>query len=166
LTLLTLPQRETNKLKDRLQRKDSVFPFLANRVFDHPKLLTILKEKIKYWLKLDNSETVLALAGYIYYLDDNFVKAENYFYKCLKINPENLDNWVDLIFSLYHQGVRKNKIAKAILFDIDLFMKRLMIRNHKNCSFGVLEKISKDLKNEKKDYTYTWHKYVSQKVEQ
>jgi len=74
-TLLFLPERETNRLKDKVHRKDSIFPFLSDKIFDHPQLLIILKKKIKYWLRLDNSETVLALAGYIYYLDNDFIKA-------------------------------------------------------------------------------------------
>ena len=160
LTLLFLPERETNQLKDGVHRKDSVFPFLADIIFDHPRLLIVLKKMIKYWLKLDDSETVLALAGYIYYLDNDFRKAESYFCKCVEKNSKNVDNWVDLAFSLYHQGDKKNGIAKAILFNFDLFIKKFKTSNHKQCDLARLKKIYKDLKEEKKDYAHIYGRYI------
>lgn len=160
LTLLFLPEREVNKLDDKVYRKDRVFHYLANQIFDHPRLLIVLKKKIKIWLKLNNSETLHALAGYIYYLDNNFLKAENYFYKCVEKTPKNLDNWVDLVFSLYHQGEKKNRVAKNILFNLDLFIKKFKISDYKKCSPITLEKIYKDLKSARKDYVYNWRKYV------
>jgi len=163
LTLLFLPKRQTNQLEDKVQRKDSVFPFLADIVFDHPRLLTVLKKKIKYWLKLNKSETIFALAGYIHYLDNNFIKSENYFCKCVEQNPKNIDNWVDLIFSLYHQGDKKNRIAKAILFNFDLFVKRFRRIKNGKCNLTILERIYKELKKEKKDYVHLWRKYIYDK---
>ena len=163
LTLLPLPERKTNKLEDKIQRKDSVFPFLADTIFDHPRLLIVLKKKVKHWLTQDNSETVLALVGYIYYLDDDFIKAEGYFYKCVEKNPKNIDNWVDLAFSLYHQGDKKNRMAKAILFNLDLFIRRFKASKDRKCNLTMLERIYKDLRGEKKNYIYTWHNYIYEK---
>lgn len=160
LTLLSLPERETNKLEDKIQRKDSVFPFLTDTIFDHPRLLIVLKKKIKYWLTQDNSETVLALAGYIYYLDDAFIKTEGYFCKCVEKNPKNIDNWVDLAFSLYHQGDKKNRMAKAILFNFDLFIGSFKTSKDRKCNLTILERIYNDLRGEKKNYIYTWHNYI------
>ena len=160
LTLLPLSKRETNKLDEKIYRKDVVFFYLSNRTFDHPRLLIVLKKKIGAWLKLDNSETLFALVGYIYYLDVNFLKAENYFYKCVEKVSENLDNWVDLAFSLYHQGARKNRVAKNILFNLDLFIKKFKTSGYKKCNLITLEKIYKDLKSARKNYAYNWRKYV------
>ena len=159
-TMLFLPERETNRLKDKVHRKDSVFSFLSDKIFDHPQLLIILKKKIKYWLTLNNSETILALAGYIYYLGDDSRKAEGYFCKCVEKNSENIDNWVDLAFSLYHQGDKKNRMAKAILFNLDLFIKKFKTPNYKQCDFASLKKIYKDFKEEKKDYAHVWKRYI------
>ena len=162
LTLLPLPTREINRLGDKVHRKDSVFPLLSNKIFDHPRLLQLLKKKIQYWVRLDDSETLLALAGYIYYLDDNFANAEKYFYRCIDSESENIDSWVDLVFSLYHQNDKKNGLAKAILFDLDLFIKFFKSSKHGKCSFTILGKIYKSLKENKKDYSHTWQKYTIQ----
>jgi len=110
----------------------------------------VLKGKIKKWLRLSNRETVLALAGYVYYLDNDFIKAEGYFCKCVEKNPKNIDNWVDLVFSLYHQGDKKNRMAKAILFNFDLFIRRFKTFKGRKCGLTILERIYKDLKGEKK----------------
>ncbi len=160
ITLLPLPKRSVNKLGDKVYRKDKVFGYLSDKIFDYPRLLIVLKRKIKLWLKLNNSETLLALAGYVYYLDNNFLKAEKCFYRCVEKAPMNLDNWVDLVFSLYHQGNRKNKVAKNILFNLDLFTKRFKCLKCEKCNLSALDKIYKDLKGERKNYSYNYQKYI------
>ena len=160
-TLLPLMKRKTNKLEDKIYREDRLFTYLSNKIFDYPRLLIVLKKRIKAWLKLNNSETLFALAGYIYYLDNDFLKAENYFSKCVEKVPMNLDNWVDLAFSFYHQGARKNKVAKNILFNLDLFIKKFKTLNCKKCNLSILEKIYKDLKSKRKDYAHNWRRYVT-----
>ncbi len=159
-TLLPLSARKTNKLQDKIQRKDNTFFLLSEKVFDYPRLLKVLKKEVKQWLKMNGSETVLSLAGYIYYLDNDFPKAEKYFYKCVETNSENLDNWVDLAFSLYHQGERKNSLAKAILFDFDLFIKEFNVSGCKKCNLTALEKFFKKIKKEKKSYEYNWQNFI------
>jgi len=64
-TLLPLMKRKTNKLEDKIYREDRLFTYLSNKIFDYPRLLIVLKKRIKAWLKLNNSETLFALAGYI-----------------------------------------------------------------------------------------------------
>lgn len=160
LTLFPLPQRQANSLKDRVQRKDVIFSFLAEKVFDYPLFLRVFKKKIDYWLSIDNSETVLALAGYIYYLDSNFVKAENFFYQCIDKNWDNLDNWIDLAFCLYHQCERKNNLAKGILFDFDIFIKKFININCKKINLAKLEEIYKKIQKEKKSYAWSYQKFV------
>ncbi|MCF7916186.1 MAG: hypothetical protein K9L61_00220 [Candidatus Omnitrophica bacterium] len=159
-TLLSLPERETNKLKDKVQRKDSTFSLLSDKMFDCPCLLAVLRERINYWLKIDRSETTFAVAGYIFYLGNDFKRAENYFYKALGKNRENLDNWVDLAFSLYHQGSRKNNLAKAIFFNYDFFINEFKMGKYKNCNLIVLEAIYRKIRNKKNNYVYNWQKFV------
>jgi len=115
-----IPAHGTNRLSDKCIRKDIIFHNLSEKAFDQPKLLDLLTIKIKQWLKLNKSEFTYCLAGYIYYCKDDFKKAEKYFLKAIDRNPQNLDNWFDLAFSLYHQDDRKYDLAKKILFNFDL----------------------------------------------
>lgn len=124
-----LPLHSTNRLKDMHIRKDNLFNSLGEKIFDNPRLLDLLTIKIKRWLKLEKSETIYSLAGYIYYFKDDFSKAESYFLKAINSNPVNLDNWFDLAFSLYHQGDKKNNIGKEILFNFDYCIKIFKGRN-------------------------------------
>lgn len=114
-----VPIHRVNQLSDKCLRKDVIFHNLSEKVFDQPRLLNILTMKIKQWLKLSKSEFTYALAGYIYYCKDDFKKAEEYFLKAINKDPQNLDNWFDLAFSLYHQGENKYNLAKKILFNFD-----------------------------------------------
>jgi tetratricopeptide (TPR) repeat protein len=117
------PFHRTNRLEDRVIRRDIIFNLLAEKVFDHPKLLDLLTKKIKEWLRFDESELTYCLAGYIYYLKEDFRKARDYFLKAIDKNPQNLDNWFDLAFSLYHLGKPEQELAKDIIFNFDLFTK-------------------------------------------
>lgn len=113
------PFHETNRLEDRCIRKDKVFDQLAEKVFDNPRLLLLLGHKIKGWLKAEKSEFTYALAGYIYYCQKDFKKAEKYFFKTVNLNPKNLDNWFDLAFCLYHQDKKRHRIAIKMFFNFD-----------------------------------------------
>jgi tetratricopeptide (TPR) repeat protein len=113
------PLRLTNRIEDNVLRKDVIFNSLANRVFDSPRLLDLLTVKLESWLAREHDEFIYALAGYIYYLRKEYGTAEKYFLKAVNKNPLNLDNWYDLAFSLYHQGDRKYRLAKRILFNLE-----------------------------------------------
>ena len=113
----------TNKLEDLCIKKNDIFDCLAEKVFDNPRLLDLLTIKLKHWLRKEKSEFIYALAGYINYLKDDFHKAEVYFLKAININPENLDNWFPLAFSLYHQEDKKHNLGKQILFNFDYCVK-------------------------------------------
>jgi hypothetical protein len=76
LTRIFLKERVTNRLGDNSLRKDHTFNLLAEKVFDNPAILKVLKKKIDAWLSQDDSEIILALAAYIYYLDCDFNKAK------------------------------------------------------------------------------------------
>ena len=111
------PLQRTNKISDNCLAKNAIFHKLAEKVFDAPGLLELLGGKVKQWLKLERSEFTYMLAGYIYYFKEEFKIADKYFIKAININPENLDNWFCLAFSLYHQ--QKHDVAKKIFFNFD-----------------------------------------------
>jgi len=113
------PLQRTNKLSDNCLGKNALFHNLAEKVFDVPGLLELLEGKLKQWLKLDRSEFTCMLAGYIYYFKEEFKTADKFFLKAININPENLDNWFCLAFSLYHQQKSEHDLAKRILFNFD-----------------------------------------------
>ena len=113
------PMHSTNRVEDRVFQKDAVFDLLGERVFDNPRLLDLLFIKFKVWYRLDKGEFINSLGGCLYYYNDEFDKAEGYFLKAVNLNPQNLDNWLHLAFSLYHQGDELHELAKKILFDFD-----------------------------------------------
>ena len=110
---------KTNRLKDRCIRKDRIFEPLAKKIFDNPRLLKLLLYQAEKWDKGENEEPVNALLGYLYYCAEDFEKAQTYFLKTTSENPKNLDNWLDLSFSLYHQGINKQNLAIKLFFNFD-----------------------------------------------
>ena len=109
--------RKTNYLVGYVERRDFLFSHLAGVYFSNPEAFKKLKIRIKGWLKEEKSEAVFALAGYIYYLSDDFKKSKFYFLKTIALNPDNLDNWIDLAFALRHNG--EYEISRGILFNYD-----------------------------------------------
>lgn len=132
-----IPIHATNYLENRVIRKDMIFEQLAEKTFDNPGLLNILLKKIKIWLSQDKSEFTNCLAGYIYYLKEDFGKAKKYFLRAIERNSCNLDNWFDLAFSLYHLDEREQKLAKDILFNFDLFIKLFSNKKGKHQKISI-----------------------------
>lgn len=110
------PFYKTNFLADKKIRGNYIFGSLAEKIFDHPRLLGLLSKKIAHWLRWDDSAFTLALAGYIAYLDERYHEAEQFFLRALKKDKRNIDLWFDLAFSLYHQDEKQQKLAHDILF--------------------------------------------------
>jgi tetratricopeptide (TPR) repeat protein len=164
VTFLALYIRETNKLEDNVTRKDTIFNTLGDKIFMHPKLLAILKKKITYWIRLFPSETVLSLAGYIYYFDEDYSRAEEFFYRAIEENCENLDNWLDLAFSLYHQSGNKFEFAYKILFDFDKLINYYNESKIKEFDFNILKRLYSDIEKQKRSYQYIYSNYVSAEV--
>lgn len=127
-----IPLHLTNKLEDKAIRKDVLSNLLAEKVFDHPKLLDLLIKKIKIWLASERTEFTYSLAGYIYYLKNDFTKARDFFLKAIKENPQNLDNWFDFAFALYHLNESEQRLAKDILFKFDLFVSQHNLKDYGN----------------------------------
>ncbi|MFA5038952.1 MAG: hypothetical protein WC732_04665 [Candidatus Omnitrophota bacterium] len=111
-----LPYYRPNELSSRLIRGNSLMDSLAEKVFDHPELLVLLRKKVAYWLSWDHSDFTFCLAGSVYYLAEQYKKAEQLFLKGLAKNTKNIDLWLDLAFSLYHQGTDKQELAREIIF--------------------------------------------------
>lgn len=110
--------RKTNFLESNLERCDNLFESLSRLYFDCPQKVQQIKKEVGQWLSWEkNSETLLALAGYIFYLIEDFASAKKFFLKAVSVNPDNLDNWRDLAFALRHLG--EEEISRAILFNFD-----------------------------------------------
>jgi tetratricopeptide (TPR) repeat protein len=110
------PKFETNTADSGVTRGNYILDALAEKIFDHPRLLELLSKKIRHWLVCDDSKFTLALAGYIAYLGERYAQAERFFLKALQKDPKNIDLWMDLAFSLFHQDEKKQKLAHDILF--------------------------------------------------
>ena len=131
--------RRTNFITDRVERKDEIFYQLASLYFSSPESFNKLIAKIRDWLKEEQSETIFALAGYIYYIRENFKKAKGYFLKAISLNPDNLDNWMDLSFVLRHSG--ESELSKGILFDYDYVVYYYKYLGLKGCRYSKLKKL-------------------------
>jgi len=139
ITGFELLTRQTNYLSDRIERKDSLFSQLAILYFTYPKKFKKLQQKVRDWLRKESSETIFALAGYIYYITEDFNKARKYFLKAISLNPDNLDNWIDLAFSLRHLG--EYKISNGILFNYDYLIYYYKYLKLKGCCYSKLKKL-------------------------
>jgi tetratricopeptide (TPR) repeat protein len=137
-----LPYFKKNRIEDRRVRGNNLFAILSEHVFDQPRLLCLLLKKISSWVKKDPSEFTLCLAGYIFYIAENYQKSEHYFLKALEKSPDNLDTWFDLAFSLYHQGKNKQELALKIIFQHELLAKNCPL---KRISLINLEQFLKQL---------------------
>jgi hypothetical protein len=74
ITDFALPQRVANLLSDKEARKDLLFLKLANLFFLDRARMDKLLRRIGPWLKVEESQTTLALAGYIYYIFEEIYK--------------------------------------------------------------------------------------------
>ena len=135
--------RKTNYLTGYVERKDFLFSHLAGIYFSSPKTFKKLKIKIKSWLKEEESEAVFALAGYIYYLSNNFKKAKYYFLKTISLNPDNLDNWIDLAFALRHNG--EYGMSRDILFNYNYIMYYYKYLKLAGCKYFKLKKLAAEI---------------------
>jgi tetratricopeptide (TPR) repeat protein len=160
LTRILLQKRVTNRIDANTLPNNFTFSLLAEKIFDYPNILRFLKKKIKNWLSIDKSENTFLLAGYIYYLDNDFDRARKYFLKAVESNPENLDNWLDLAFCLYHCPEKINELAKDILFNFDLFIQFFKKFKYNKCTLKALKEIQKKIIDKKLGYSYTYAKYI------
>ena len=120
ITGFDLELRRTNFLADKIERKDNLFENLSRLYFDSPLKVKQLEKRLKQWLSLGSDkerETLFSLAGYVFYLEEKFKKAKEFFLKAINFNSDNYDNWRDLAFTLRHLG--ENDIAYGIFFNFD-----------------------------------------------
>jgi len=136
-----LKKRQTNYLSEKIIKKDQLFEDLARLYFERPKkfnqLLTGLLPLINQ--KNNSNETLLALVGYLYYIQEDFQKAKMCFLKCINLNSQNLDNWIDLAFTLRHLG--NDKLANGILFNYDYLIHYCHFLKLSGCSFLKLKNL-------------------------
>lgn len=145
ITNLELKRRLCNSPSDAIYRKDALFDQLTFFYVHNPQNFDKLKKKIDYWLSLEESETIFVLAGYIFYISENFNKAKKYFLKSIQINSRNLDNWIDLAFALRHLG--ELKISNVILFDFDYVIHYYSYFNLKKCNYAQVKKMILKIKH-------------------
>lgn len=146
ITGLELLSRQTNYLSGYTERKDSLFSRLAVLYFSEQKKFKKLQQKIKVWLKKEKTETIFALTGYTYYISEDYKKAKSCFLKAISLNPDNLDNWIDLAFALRHNG--EYEISNGILFNYNYIIHyykylKLTDRNYLTLKKLVLEVVKR-----------------------
>ena len=131
--------RKTNLMENLVERKDGLFSRLALLYSSNPESFNKLRAKIRSWLKEEQSEAIFALAGYIYYICEDFKKAKEYFLKAVSLNPDNLDNWMDLAFALRHNG--EYELSRGILFNYDHIIYYYKYLGLKGCKYSKLKNL-------------------------
>jgi len=111
-----LPPRVANRLEEGLARRDTSFQRLSLWAFDHPEALPELRRRAGEWVRRWPEPRTWELSGYLEYLARDWTGAARAFMASLEREPENLDAWVDLAFSLKHAGL---PLGESILFDHD-----------------------------------------------
>jgi tetratricopeptide (TPR) repeat protein len=141
--------RQTNYIGDRVERKDSLFTLLAVCYFSDPQRFKKIQGKITGWLRKEQSETTCALAGYVYYIAEDFKKAKKILLKAVSLNPDNLDTWIDLAFALRHNG--EYEVSDGIFFNysyVAYYYKYLKLRG---ANFSEIKKLVSEIVNRTKE---------------
>jgi tetratricopeptide (TPR) repeat protein len=139
ITGLELIERQTNFIDENIERKDMLFENLSRLAFDRPEKFRILRRKVGLWPASKRNETFWALAGMVHYLGGEFGRARRAFFEALKLNPQNVDNWVDLAFSLRHCG--KVKLGVAIFFNLEYLIHYYQYLKLQNPNLKTLENL-------------------------
>ena len=132
-------KRQTNCVTDMVERKDQLFYDLARFYSRNTDKYRKLQNKFKELFKKEQSETLHALEGYISYINEDFPKAKCCFLKAISVNPDNLDNWMDLAFSLRHSG--EYKVSNGILFNYHYVIYYYKYFKINGCSYSQIRKI-------------------------
>ncbi len=145
ITGFELKKRQTNYFSEKIFKKDQLFEDLARLYFERPKRFNQLLIKVLPLInqKSNSNETLLALVGYLYYIQEDFKKAKISFLRCINLNPQNLDNWIDLAFILRHLG--NDKLANGILFNYDYVVHYYHFLKLSGCSFLVLKNLISEI---------------------
>ncbi len=128
-----------NTLTDNVVRKDNYFHVISLLYFSNKKKFMEQSSKVSQDVKNNKTELTYATEGYCCYLKEDFKKASKFFLKTIELNPDNLDNWIDLGFSLRHQG--ETKMSYAILFHFDHVIKYYKTLEPKVKNFTDLKKM-------------------------
>lgn len=109
-----LEERYCNHYLNNEARKDRIFSCLALLYFSDKNAFRRLAKKAEVWNKINPCETTYAINGYIKYIYGDHKISKNFFLKMIKLNPDNLDSWLDLAFALRQLG--EFKLCHCILF--------------------------------------------------
>lgn len=149
ITDFDLLPRKTNLLSDREEGKNWLFQKLAILYFNDLKRFKKVQQRAKKWLKKEKSETIFVLLAYINYIIEDFKKSKIYFLRAISLNPDNLDNWLDLAFTLRHLG--EYCVSNIIFFNYDYVIYYYKYLKIKGSSYSVLKKLALEI-NSKLDY--------------
>ena len=157
-----LPSHGSNVLEARSVRVDQVFEGVADSLFRDPSRGEALWRFSLQWLARCNCELTRALAGYVAYCREDYPRATVHLLSAVAANPDNLDNWVDLAFSLAHQG---DPLGLQLLFDHEPYMRAFAARKAPVCTLAVLREIGGELEREGVTYREAWRGHVPREVE-
>ncbi|MGV8124107.1 MAG: hypothetical protein AB2L14_30545 [Candidatus Xenobiia bacterium LiM19] len=156
ITGFSLNRRVTNRIEDRVHRRDREFSGLAYFFFDHQDRIPLMKIKLAYHMAKHETELSCALMAYVHYICEEFNEALPLFFKCITMNPENLDNWFDCAFCLHHL---ENEYAYHIIYNYDEFMRLYGEMQLSRCDLPALHRIYKRILDEKCGYTEHMKEY-------
>jgi len=80
-----------NKVKDEYIKQNIFFRNIEKQKID--KAISLIE---KYLDDVEKNEIILACLGYLYMYKEDYNKSINCFLKTVSINPDNVNNWIDL----------------------------------------------------------------------
>jgi len=150
ITGFSLNRRVTNRIEDRVLRMDHEFSSLAEFFYDNQDRIPLMKIKLACHIAKQETELSCALMAYMHYICEEFNEALPLFFKCITMNPENLDNWFDCAFCLHHL---ENEYSYHILYNYDEFLRLYKKMQLSRCDLAALHRIYKRILDEKCSYT-------------
>lgn len=149
ITGMILNSRMTNRIEEGVHRRDSEFSNMAGFFFDHHAKIPLMKIKLAWHMTRHENEQTCALMAYMHYICEEFSEALPLFFRCITLNPENLDNWLDCAFCLHHL---ENEYAYHIIYNYDEFIRKYREIRCSVCDLSALRKIYRAIVGEKRDY--------------
>lgn len=151
-----LTERRANRLEARVERQDSLFFVLAERAFDDAPFVERLERLSQQWLRRCPCATTRAIAAYAAYLRGDFKRAAVLLQACISDAPDDLDNWIDLAFTLNHLG---DPLGRHILFNHDEYVRRYAAQGEGRCTLERLRALHADIDASGASYASVWPRW-------
>ena len=135
--------KAANYLYDRIERKDSLFPYLSRIYLSQRECFCAIARAIIKNFKHYDKESAFAALGYISYIKGDYLKAKKLLLKAINCNSLNLDNWIDFAFVLRHTG--DYEVSNCIIFNLEHFIHYYKMLGLAGCPYSQIRLLAKKI---------------------